>query len=334
MKAVIYAPLLISAALLGWHFLGPADGPATQAPLTERSGPQQDAGKTILPMSTSTARQPATVSGPAPASLRDTAVDGMLEVDHQGNLLITDQIRHLFDYFFTTVGEESFDSAAARIRHYLASQLRQPAQDQALDLLERYIEYKTELVALEERFPVLADLDELRAREDAVQRLRAGLFNTETHAAFFAAEEVYNSFTLERLAILHDDSLANEDKAGRIEALRNDLPEAMQDLLVPQIHQELSQQTRSLQEQGASPEQIQQLRLNLVGPEATGRLETLDRQRQQWQQRLEHFNHEREAILQHPGLADSDKQQAIDSLLEEQFEPSERLRVSSLLDNR
>ncbi|PRB77437.1 lipase secretion chaperone [Pseudomonas sp. MYb185] len=334
MKAVIYAPLLISAALLGWHFLGPADGPATQAPLAERSGPQQEAGKTILPMSTSAARQPATVSGPAPTSLRDTAVDGMLEVDHRGNLLITDQIRHLFDYFFTTVGEESFDSAAARIRHYLASQLRQPAQDQALDLLERYIEYKTELVALEEHFPVLADLDELRAREDAVQRLRAGLFNTETHAAFFAAEEVYNSFTLERLAILHDDSLADEDKAGRIEALRNDLPEAMQDLLVPQIHQELSQQTRSLQEQGASPEQIQQLRLNLVGPEATGRLETLDRQRQQWQQRLEDFNHEREAILQHPGLADSDKQQAIDSLLEEQFEPSERLRVSSLLDNR
>ena len=332
MKAVIYAPLLISAALLGWYFFGPADEPTVPAPRVERPADPQQADQAVLPVISNAIHQPATAPGPAPASLRDTAVDGMLEVDHQGNLLITDQIRHVFDYFFTTVGEESVDSAIARIRHYLASQLPEPAQGQALDLLERYIEYKEELVALEERFPVVADLDDLRAREDAVQRLRAGLFSAEAHAAFFASEEVYNNFTLERLAILQDDGLSAEDKAERVEALRNDLPGAMQDLLVPQIHQQLSQQTRSLQEEGASPEQIQQLRLSLVGPEATGRLEALDRQRQQWQQRLEQFNHEREAILQHPGLADDDKQQAIDSLLQEQFEPNERLRVSSLLD--
>lgn len=328
MKPLIYLPLLLGLGLLGWHLSTPTPSPSAPTSTPLQAGSEQPA---TTPLNLT---RPATRSTDQhlPASLRDTEIDGQLEVDAQGNLVITDQLRHLFDYFFSTVGEQSFEQASSAIRDYLASQLREPALAQALDLLDRYIDYKTELVELERRFPMVTELDGLRAREDAVQRLRASLFNAQEHAAFFASEEVYNQFTLERLAILHDPSLDPQDKAERIERLREGLPDELQQLLVPQLHLTLRQQTQQLLDQGAEPEQLRQLRLNLVGPQATERLEALDRQRSEWDQRLSGFNRERQAIISQPGLADSDKQAAIEALLHEQFSEHERLRVSSLLE--
>lgn len=328
MKPLIYLPLLLGLGLLGWHLSTPTPSPSSLSSKPPQASSEQPA--------TTPLNQPRPVTRSTdqnlPASLRDTEIDGQLEVDAQGNLVITDQLRHLFDYFFSTVGEQSFEQASSGIRDYLASQLHEPALAQALDLLDRYIDYKTELVELERRFPMVTELDGLRAREDAVQRLRASLFNAQEHAAFFASEEVYNQFTLERLTILHDPSLDPQDKAERIERLREGLPDELQQLLVPQLHLTLRQQTQQLLEQGAEPEQLRQLRLNLVGPQATERLEALDRQRSEWDQRLSGFNRERQAIISQPGLADSDKQAAIEALLHEQFSEHERLRVSSLLE--
>ena len=72
------------------------------------------------------------------------------------------------------------------------------------------------------------------------------------------------------------------------------------------------------------------LRLALVGPEATDRLETLDQQRAAWRQRVSDFNREREAILSQPGLADSDRASAVQALLEERFDHTEQLRLSAI----
>jgi lipase chaperone LimK len=314
--------------LLGWHYLAP-DEPVSEvasnaAPLTSMPAAP------LLPVTQSDQSLP---SGPAIVSQQGTEVDGLLEVDQQGNLLITEQIRHLFDYFYTTVGEVSFDQATDNIRQHLRGQLQQPALGQALALLDDYIEYKTALVELEQAYPVIADIDGLRARGDAVQRLRAGIFSAEAHRAFFAADEVFDQFSLARLAILHDANIPAEDKGAMIESLRQGLPEDMQDLLVPQIHQVLTEQTQALQSEGADAAQIRELRMSLVGPEATGRLETLDTQRQQWRQRVEAFNAERRSIIEHPGLAEADKQQAIEDLASQRFAPNERLRLASLIDD-
>ncbi len=329
MRSIVYVPFLAAAIVLGWHFLTPDSPPAAvvDRSATEAIAPYAPAAPT------NATRNPIATTPAAAASQRGTRVDGTLEVDRNGNLLITDALRHLFDYFYTAVGEVSFDQASANIRQYLTAQLRQPALDQALALLNAYIEYKTALVEIEQAFPVVADMDALRARGDAVQRLRAGIFSPEAHQAFFAAEEVFNSFTLERLVIMHDDNIAIEDKGHMIEDLRQTLPTEMQDLLVPQIHQVLTEQTARLQSSGAEASEIRTLRLSLVGPEATGRLESLDLERQQWQRRIDAFSAERRAIVEHPGLADMDKREAIRDLAAQRFAPNEQLRITSLLEN-
>lgn len=323
MKALIYLPLLGSLLLLGWQ-LAPERDPAPERPVSAASSAATPTSPAPIGVSQAA---PATAVTPLPASVRGTEVDGRLELDAQGNLLITVQIRHLFDYFLSLVGEESIATAQQRIRSYLHQQLAQPARGQALALLDDYLAYQQQLADLESRFPVTESLADLAAREQAVQRLRATLFSREAHEAFFAGEEIYNNFTLERLAILQDPTLDEEQQRRAIEALRENLPETMQQLLIPQIHQELRQQTLALRAAGADEAQVQQLRLELLGPEATSRLAALDRQRSEWQRRVAAFNAEREQILAQPGLADADRQAAVNGLLQEQFNETERLRL-------
>lgn len=325
MKFIIYLPLLTSALLLGWYLSSgneaptPAPAPAVTAQDSRISAPPS------LPPPIAPARL--TPAAQEPTSLRGTEVDGELLVDARGNLVLTSQVRHLFDYFLSLIGEESSQQARQRIRDHLTAQLDEPARSQALELLETYLDYQYQLVDLEARFPVAERLEDLLAREQAVQQLRARLFSREAHEAFFAGEEIYNNFTLERLTIQQDPSLSDREKGLAIEALRENLPEEMQQLLVPQIHNDLREQTLALRAAGADEGRIRQLRMGMLGPEATERLEELDRSRAEWRERVAAFQQERERILSQPGLADSDRRAAVNALLEEQFTANERLRL-------
>ncbi|SFQ83230.1 Lipase chaperone LimK [Halopseudomonas formosensis] len=325
MKFIIYLPLLTSALLLGWYLSSgneaptPAPAPAVTAQDSRISAPPS------LPPPSAPARL--TPAAQEPTSLRGTQVDGELLVDARGNLVLTSQVRHLFDYFLSLIGEESSQQARQRIRDHLTAQLDEPARGQALELLETYLDYQYQLVDLEARFPVAEHLEDLLAREQAVQQLRARLFSREAHEAFFAGEEIYNNFTLERLTIQQDPSLSDREKGLAIEALRENLPEEMQQLLVPQIHNDLREQTLALRAAGADEGRIRQLRMGMLGPEATERLEELDRSRAEWRERVAAFQQERERILSQPGLAESDRRAAVNALLEEQFTANERLRL-------
>ena len=326
MKFLVYLPLLAGALLLGWQLLpNPPDDADARGRMATNSATSVTA---TLPANLQRSNGN-TAPVAMPESLRGTEVDGQLQVDADGNLLITDQLRNLFDYYLSANGEETPEQTQTRIRQQLTSKLDEPARGQALAIFEHYLSYLQAVAKLEQDFPVLDDLDALWAREEAVQRLRASLFSAQVHQAFFAGEEAYNRFTLERLAINRNPDLDPAQRAADIEALRENLPAEMQGLLVPQLHQDLRRETQALNEQNAAPEQIRDLRLNLVGPEATARLEALDQQRADWQQRVSEFSRERESILQQPGVASQDKQAAIDALLQERFAPNEQLRIAS-----
>ena len=325
MKLIIYLPLLTSALLLGWYLFSDGEASAPAAAPAVAAQDKRINTRATLPPPIAPARL--TPAAQEPTSLRGTEVDGELLVDARGNLVLTSQVRHLFDYFLSLIGEESSQQARQRIRDHLTAQLDEPARSQALELLETYLDYQYQLVDLEARFPVAERLEDLLAREQAVQQLRARLFSREAHEAFFAGEEIYNNFTLERLTIQQDPSLSDREKGLAIEALRENLPEEMQQLLVPQIHNDLREQTLALRAAGADEGRIRQLRMGMLGPEATERLEELDRSRAEWRERVEAFQQERERILSQPGLADSDRRAAVNALLEEQFTANERLRL-------
>lgn len=326
-KLLLLSPLLFAVCLALALYLQPVDIPArlsgdapqpiqrvdTPAAIPSQTGVQNK----VEPLKT------------LPASFGGTTVDGVFRLDANGNLLISEDIRRIFDYFLAAAGEEPLRASVERLRAYIAAELPANAREQALALLNQYLDYKRELVLLERDLPQMANLDALRQRETAVQALRARIFDSQTQQAFFAREEAYNQFTLQRLAILHNSQLDDAGKAAAVDQLRNSLPAEMQDTVLPQLQNELRQQTAQLQAAGAKPEHIRQLRQQLVGAEATQRLEVLDQQRQTWKKRIAQYSTEKAAIENNTGMSASDKRAAIAQLAAENFDEREQLRLEA-----
>lgn len=318
-KTLSALPFLIVAGLALMLYLQPGHQPTQFTPpaatATATQPVQAPAAEALTPTDQDTQKKATTLA--LPSSFVGTEVDGSFRVDAAGNLIISEDIRRIFDYFLASIGEESLDASVSRLRNYIDSQLQEPARARAQALLEQYLSYKRELVLLERDLPQMASLDAMRQRETAMQALRARLFDSETHQAFFAREEGYNRFTLERLAIQYDSTMSAEEKGVAVDRLRASLPE------------ELQQHTARLQAEGASAAQIRQMRQQLVGAEATTRLEALDSQRQSWQRRLDDYITAKAKIQVNEGLSSGDKRAAIEALAAERFDERERLRLDA-----
>jgi len=328
-KLLLLSPLVFVACVATMLYLSPHDIPAPPlASTAAQPGAATPQTWRTLPAPRPQSSRPEAVK-PLPASFSGTQVDGVFRVDAAGQLIVSEDIRRIFDYFLAAVGEEPLRTSIERLQAYIARQLQAPARDQALTLLRQYLDYKREVQLVERDLPQLADLDALRQREAAVQALRARIFAGEVHQAFFAREEAYNRFTLQRLAIQQDSRLDSAGKAAAVDRLREDLPEELQESVLPQLQNQLREQTTKLQAEGASPAQVRQLRQQLVGAAATERLEALDRKRQAWTQRLKRYRAAKAEIDANPGLSASDRAAAAAQLAEEHFDQRERLRLDA-----
>ena len=319
--------------------------------LTLASTPQGVVSRAVLNTPTSTAQssasslaptlitqQPAQLTtvakapiAPFPPSFAGTEIDGRLAVDRNGHLVIEQPVRELFDYFLASIGEESIGTSIERLQGYIGTQLAEPARGEAKALLGQYLQYKSELVDLERRLPQISSLDGLRQREEATRTLRERVFTRDAHQAFFANEEQYNQFTLDRLAVQSDPELNDAGKAARLSQLRAELPEELQLAATIELQQELHRQTAALQERGGSSEELQTLRSQLVGEQAAGRLAQLDERRAQWQQRLGDYRQEQQRLAGRSELSEQARAQALTQYAQEHFSPTERLRLDGAL---
>lgn len=299
---------------------GSEPAPPSLQPSRQEQPPQQ-------PHATRNA-QPSKTS-PLPPSFAGTQVDGRLRADPAGNLIIDADIRPVFDYFLASIGEEPIAASVARLQRYIQAQLPEPAEQQATKLLSQYLDYKRQLLTLEQDHARQPDIDAMRARLDAVRQLRARIFDEATHQAFFALEEAADGFTLERLALRHDQTLSAAEQGAALDRFRGSLPPELQDTLALQLQSELRGQTRVLQARGGSSAELRQLRQQLVGNAAADRLEQLDAKRRDWQSRVMAYRQDKSRIENSRGLGDADKEAAIRRLASQRFDDNEQLRLEA-----
>ncbi len=269
-----------------------------------------------------------------PRSLAGTEVDGQLEADAAGHLKLTRGVRNLFDYFLSTVGEESLANVRTRIVAYITSHLPLTAAREAEALLDHYLAYEQDRgqAAREAGSNATAlSLDAVTQRFDTLQALRARHFTVPERAAFFAEDEALDRFTLARLRVLQDSSLTPADKARRISELTTGLPPAMRaDQTAADTVQTLQAVTADWKARGGSPQELRAAREQLVGPDAADRLEALDRKRSEWSARLQSYQAQRKTLLADATLSAPQREQALTQLRGQLFSPQEQMRVQAL----
>lgn len=281
--------------------------------------------------------------GALPSSLRGTTLDNALQVDENGNLLISSDIKDVFDYFLSSISEEDLDTILLRVDEYLNHYLQEPALSDAKAILAQYIEYKSSLMALEQEMGEdLAQmskedkinggyLDFLRRQMDQRNGLREQFLDANIYEAFYAEEQQYDEYTYSKLLVTSDQSLSANDRFEKISALQMTLPDHVQESIKEtQITDELKLRTEKVLANGGGQQEIQALRREMFGEEAVQRFDALDQQRAEWKSRINAYLSQRAGILNNQGLAKDELSAQVDILRASLFDEREQIRVRSI----
>lgn len=270
-------------------------------------------------------------------SLRGTEIDGGLEVDAAGNLLLTEDVRALFDYFLSVHGELELEEIVRALEGHILAELEGGAAEQALELLANYIAYSEHMQGYLQQALVPVEqqtqqyyVDTLAQTLDQLVELRRHYLGPAAADAFFGVEEAYARFTVERMRLHLDDSLSLAEKQQHTDALREQLPAELADVdRRSGLHAELARRTQELREQGADAPALHALRLEYLGEEAAAELARADLEREQWLQRFAAYRRDKEIYLAADGLSEQDRQREQQRLLERHFPAAEHALVRS-----
>ena len=320
---IIFLVIIVClAVLLFW--LAPSQSTAEQTETAQRAEVQNHLLTSSMPAPTDQSR--AFVS----PSQQDTEVNCQLRLDNANRLIVNEQTRNCFEYFITQYGEKDLKQIQHDFKTYIQQNYKQPALGQIIDLWNRYINYREKLGDLH---PPNIDKEDPQYYQSIfanMKNLRKQLFSNYEIEGLFGTEDTYHEYTLNRMTVLADKSLTEAQKAQKLKDLFNQLPEDWKANL-EQLNklEDLRKLTADIKARGGSAQDIHQMRMNLVGPEATQRLEALDEQRNDWKVKVNQYLDERDSIMK-SGMSDKAKQQAVQKLRTQHFnKPQQQLRVGT-----
>ena len=271
-------------------------------------------------------------SKPLPVSLEGIDLNIELPVDSDGNLIVGMILKDFFEIYLSAMGEEELEDILLRIQSAMNQQLTSPALEQGYEALKRFIDYKVELANLEqqEANPDLSELDNIRQQKEILAAIQQDYFSPAEADAFFAAEAQYDAFMLEHLTIQKNESLTLEEKQELTQALAESLPdEIRQGREAAMAPANVYEQAVNMKANGESKEAIYQMRSETLGDEAAQALAQLDNEREVWNQRLEGFQAQYQAI-QSSGMSEQDAVVEINALLGSDFTTTEAIRVKAI----
>ena len=330
MKVLLWlatALLVIIAVLAGVWLANPSSSaldepvakPGEAAPVGDGESPSRwvgrSAGVNIPP------RLPASLDG-------TTTPGGWAVLDRHGSLLPTPQLRQLFEYYLSALGEESLPTLVARIEQQLLT-LGEPARSEALSILGNYLDYKLALGDLEASYGDTSTLDpdEVARRMAEIRALRRTWLDADTADAFFASEEAIDRFQLDQRRISRDQTLSEEERAEALARAEQALPEPIR--RAREETRQFADYEQARQSLANDPQALKAWREERFGAEVSRRLEAVESSQRDWERRWQTYSEERQA-LDDAGLAAPERQEAIKALRARHFSGSERLRAEAL----
>ncbi|MDX1559995.1 MAG: lipase secretion chaperone [Marinobacter sp.] len=264
-----------------------------------------------------------------PDSLAGTSIpDGWARTDRLGNLIPTPHLRQLFEYFLSALGEESLQQLVARIESAL-SVLDEPARSQALATLGNYLEYKLAVSDLEQSYGEVSGLGagEMQRRMAEIQALRRTWLDADTADAFFSDDEAVDRFQIEKLRIASDDSLTDEQKAEALRQAESSLPEPIRK--AREDTRRFADYEQARRELADDPQELAAWRREVFGEAAADRLARLEVEQKAWDRRWQAYADDRDRLLS-SGLAEPERQEALERLRASHFNETERIRAEAL----
>jgi lipase chaperone LimK len=268
-------------------------------------------------------------------SLKGTEIDGLYPVDEDGNLVLSKSIKYRFEYFLSLMGEFELVHVMEMIKDDITSNLDSPAKEQALKLFDDYVAYKYALTELEASLSApesyeVNDMERMRAQLQQMRDVRREYLPLDAVEAFFGFDEMYDDFMLARLDIKNNQQLTDSEKQDQLIGLENNLPpdvKAMRD--ETQRISQVFHLTEDLVKKGGSAEDVYDINEQEFGQEAALRLQVLNKQRNQWQSRVDVYVRQKQAIDNNDKLTQIERDSQSEELKQAQFTSLEWQKLSA-----
>lgn len=273
-----------------------------------------------------------------PRSLQGTDVDGEIIIDENKQLVVTEGLRRLFDYFLSALGEEDEATIFARVESYIRSFVPEPAASQAIVIFNKYVAYLKAIPKIEKRFGNLQlqatqngelDLNMVAQQKQDVAKLRQQYFDTQTITAFFGAEDEYDDYSIAMININQNKLMSDEQKAAAQQDYVSRMPDNMTKANIEQQANlnVLMSRTEQMKAQGATSEALYNMRRELVGAAAAGRLAQLDKEDANFDQRFTQYQTQKQQLLSQNTNSTQARVQ-IEQLGQQLFSDTERKRLA------
>lgn len=171
---------------------------------------------------------------PFAPSLEGTEIDGQLRADANGDLIVDLEVKDFFDYFLNTVGQVPPEEALNAIQSMATNNLPESAAKDAMALLDSYLEYKREALALSQtrldpnrQFDPQYQVSQLRQALADLKAVRRNTMSPEAVDAFFGLEEAYGEYTVASIEIQQREDLSPEARNTLQQWQRQQLPEVI-----------------------------------------------------------------------------------------------------------
>ncbi|MFZ6752233.1 lipase secretion chaperone [Undibacterium sp. Dicai25W] len=271
-------------------------------------------------------------------SLEGTSTDGDIQQNKEGDLQLDAELKRLFDYYLSAIGEKSLPEIQSQIDKILDQKLQIKAAVQAKELLKRYIAFKQALVELEKNASsnMSSNADLLSAvnnKWQSMRQLRSQFFSEQEIQAMFGFDDAYDQDALSRLAISQDKTLTDAERRNKLQTLDKNMPadlKAAKDAPYQVIR--LEDQAKKMRNEGASEDGIYRMRAAATSPEAANRLAQVDRDINDWNGRISQYLEQRKQLTSSPTNAsdnDNDKQRALQQLRNKYFTSQEQRRLAA-----
>ncbi|WP_352310448.1 lipase secretion chaperone [Psychrobacter sp. W2-37-MNA-CIBAN-0211] len=273
-----------------------------------------------------------------PRSLQGTDVDGEIIIDENKQLVVTQGLRRLFDYFLSALGEEEEAVIFARVESYIRHHTPEPAASQAVAIFGKYVAYLKALPEIEKRYGNLQlqatksgelDLNAVAQQQQDVAKLRQQYFAKDTISAFFGTEDDYDDYSVEMVRINQNKQTSEAQKEAARQDYISRLPDSVTKANIVQQANlgELMDRTEQMKARGATPEALYNMRRELVGAPAAKRLAQVDQEDASFDQRFTQYQTQKQRLLSQS--ADQAQAQIQVNQLEQQlFDDAERKRLS------
>ncbi|MCG9552713.1 lipase secretion chaperone [Vibrio sp. Isolate31] len=230
--------------------------------------------------------------------------------------------KDMMEYFVSGNTELTLEEIRYNVaKHYKQSQAG--VVDEAL--FAKYLEYKSALTALDVQFDTTSiSAEDLRALNQALLDLQSQFFSESEVSILFTHDNRMREIALEKL-LLKQEGLDESEYQQRLESYLSEQPDYVQSSHQNQVLLQRLSSSEGLDEQGKYLK-----RSELVGEEATQRLQALDKQRADFEGSLEVYFTERNDILSDSALSTTDKQETIARLRIMHFQPEQLRRVEAI----